>query len=121
MCIVLSPASFLAVAFHESKKEDLDYGWLNAYRSSMRAIKSVDGPVDVSWDHDSVNYTMGYFSPVFSTSKKGVHCNLKNLELYYEDMTQDVDKCLLESVQNCARLCGKNAGRKVANVRRKSH
>jgi len=120
MCTVLTPASFLAVAFREARKADLDYEWLNAYRLSMRAMKSEDGPVDVSWDHDSVNYTMGYFSPVFVANEKGVHCDLEVLELYYEDMTQEVSERLLKSIRACAKDCcidqrrrGKHGGRKA--------
>jgi hypothetical protein len=121
MCRTLSPASFLAVAFRVSMREELDYGWLNTYRSSMRAIKLAGEPVDVSWDHDSVNYTMGFFSPLFSANATGVHCNLEILELHYKDITQEIDKKLLKSVQACARSCGKSKRKKATGGRRKTH
>lgn len=108
MCIVLSPASFLAVAFRESKKEDLDYSWLNDYCKSIQCMELANGPVDVSWDHDSVNYTMGYFSPVFSSNENGVHCNLEVLDLYYEDITQEMSRGVLKSVEDCAKSFSKS-------------
>lgn len=119
MCKALSPASFLAVAFHTSNREELDYGWLNAYRSSMRMIRLAGESVDVSWDHDSVNYTMGAFSSIFSSNASGVRCDLDALKLYFNDITQEMDGELLSCVKNCAISCAK--GKKVPNGRRKAH
>ena len=119
MCTVLSPASFLAIAFREAKKNNLNYQWLNAYRLSLQAIKSAKGPVDVSWNHDSVNYTMGFFSPVFSSNEKGIHCNLKALNLYYEEITLEIGKDLLKSVQACAKSCGKAPAKSCGTGKRK--
>lgn len=120
MCKALSPASFLAVAFYSSKQEELDYGWLNAYRTSMRAEKLDGESVDVSWDHDSVNYTMGFFSPIFSATASGVRCNLEVLNIYFKDITQEMDEKLLAFVRDCAMMCGKE-GKRVPDGRRKAH
>lgn len=119
MCRALSPASFLAVAFRASNRDELDYGWLNSYRSSMRAVKFDGELVDVSWDHDSVNYTMGFFAPVFTASSDGVHCNLEALDLYFDDITRDIDKKLLAFVRKHAASCSKV--KRVSNGRRKVH
>lgn len=117
MCRALSPASFLAVAFRASHQEELDYGWLNCCRSSMRAVKFAGESVDVAWDHDSVNYTMGFFAPVFSASTCGVRCNLNALDLYFDDITRDIDKRLLAFVRSRMISCSKK--KKVLNGRRK--
>lgn len=119
MCRALSPASFLAVAFRASKKEELDYGWLESCRTSMRAERFAGESVDVSWDHDSVNYTMGFFAPVFSANTNGVHCNLEALDFYFDDITRDIDKKLLAFVRRRAASCSK--GKKVFDGRRKVH
>lgn len=119
MCKALSPASFLAVAFRESKRGELDYGWLNAYRTSVRSVKVAGESVDVIWDHDSVNYTMGFFSPVFSTDENGVQCNLDALNHHFADITQGLDKALLTHVRKCAISCVK--GKKATSGRRKVH
>lgn len=129
MCILLTPASFLAVAFRELKKIDLDYRWLNKYRVSVQEIKSPEGRVDVSWDHDSVNYAMGFYSPVFTAKERGIRCNLKVLERYYKEITMEMGKDLLKSVQMCARSCGKTPAkscgmgkkRKIIRVCRQAH
>lgn len=121
MCRTLSPASFLAVAFHVSMQEELDYGWLNTYRSLMRRIKLAGEPIDVSWDHDSVNYTMGFFSPLFSADTSGVRCDLEILKLYYKDITQEMDRTLLKSVQDCVKSCSKSKRKKITGGCRKAH
>ena len=86
---------------------------------SVQAGRFSGEAVDVSWDHDSVNYTMGFFAPVFSTSSSGVHCNLEALDLYFDDITRDVDRKLLAFVRRRAVSCSK--GKKVSDGRRKVH
>lgn len=119
MCKALSPASFLAVAFRASNRDELDYGWLNSYRTFMRSAKFAGETIDVLWDHDSVNYTMGFFSPIFSASESGVRCDRNALNLYFSDITRGLDNALLTHIRHCAMSCAK--GKKDSVGRRKVH
>lgn len=96
---LLSPACFLAIAFHKSKRNFLTYDWLNNYRLKIR--EKSNNKIDVDWDHDSVNYTMGFFSPIFSSNYNGVSCNFTALCCYYYDITQEISKKMIELVEDC--------------------
>ena len=96
----VTPACFLAIAFHKLKKNFIDYEWLNNYRSKIQ--EQSKNQIDVNWDHDSINYTMGFFSPIFSSNDKGVTCNLIALARYYHDIIQEISNKKVELMENCA-------------------
>lgn len=120
MCKALSPASFLAIAFDMVRRDELGYDWLNVYRSFMQSRSYNGERVDVLWDHDAVNYTMGFFSPLFSCAADGVHCDLESLDVYFEELTCDLDKKLLGQLRKCAMDCDKK-NRLLENERAKVH
>lgn len=103
MCKALSPASFLAVAFDSLQREEIDYDWLNLYRSNLRKTQYNGEDIDVSWDHDMVNYTMGFFAPVFSCTDNGIRCNHDCLKVYFDDIVRELDKKLLKKLQHCVK------------------
>ena len=119
MCKALSPASFLAVAFDLLQREEIEYDWLNIYRSNLRKAQYKGDDIDVSWDHDMVNYTMGFFAPVFSCTDNGIRCDQDCLKAYYNDIIRDLDKTLLRTLQHCVKTSGE--GRASRLERQKVH
>lgn len=102
MIITLSPACFLAIAFHKCKKNFLDYDWLNVFHSNLQRMKMTNNKhIVVNWDHDSVNYTMGYFAPIFQANETGINCNLEILEVYYNYIVQEISEDSLNTIENC--------------------
>ena len=93
MCKPVSPGAFLAIAFNKTKKDNLPYSELEKYRKSLQRIHASDKDTyDVSWDHDSYNFTMRFYSPVFKASPSGVACNLKELKHYFKTLVADIPK-----------------------------
>lgn len=119
MCRALSPASFLAVAFNSLQREEIDYDWLNLYRSNLRKIRYKGEDIDVSWDHDMVNYTMGFFASVFSCTDNGIRCDQDHLRVYFDDIIRDLDKALLKTLKDCVKTS--ESGRDSRLERQKVH
>ena len=85
MCKALSPSVFLALAFRHSNKNSMKYDELEFMRTKMitQLQSSGNETYEVDWRHDSVQFAMGFYSPVFHEEPDGVACNLEELNRYY--------------------------------------
>lgn len=91
MCKSISPAVFLALAFHKRRSSSIAYSDLEIFRKKMARIKleSTDG-YDVDWNHDSFLFTLGFYAPVFQDEGADMRCNLKELDKYYQTITSNI-------------------------------
>jgi len=87
MCKALSPSVFLALAFSQSNKDLMKYEELERMRKVITQLKSSDHETyEVDWRHDSVQFAMGFYSPVFHEEPDGVSCNQDELKRYYPQL-----------------------------------
>lgn len=103
MCKAVSPAAFLALTFTALKTDRIHYSMLDGYRSLLRRQKTTRGnvPYDVAWNHDSYNFTMGFYSPVFKEfDDSGIECNRERLKHFYDTLTADIPQDDKERLQN---------------------
>lgn len=98
---ILKPWQFLVLVFRHLAKTKPDYvsfAELTRYADYLKRVYSVE----VDWDHDSYNYTFGFYSPIFqevhngaSTRAVGAKCDwykLKTLGQYALDNGRWVPK-----------------------------
>ena len=100
MCKALSPSEFLALSFNLSKKKEMRYDELETIRQKLTKAYCPDGDsYDVDWGHDAVQFTMGFYSPVFSEEDEGIQCDQAKLRRYYHNLLSGLQEADLERLK----------------------
>ena len=103
MCMSVKPEKFLAVAFKETKKEKLKYSELTAIRRALDACTIRGEALEVDWDHDAVNYALGFFSSVFTGESDGIRCNVEATSNDLTFIVAEMDQTLHNEMNRCVR------------------
>lgn len=103
MCMSVKPEKFLAVAFKESKKDKLKYSELTAIRQALDACTVRGECLEVDWDHDAVNYALGFFSRVFTSESDGIRCNVEVMQQDWPFIVDEMDTTLHDEMNRCVR------------------
>lgn len=91
MCKPISPGAFLAIAFNKTKKNNLCFSELERYRRELRRIHAPDKDIyDVNWNHDTYNFTLRFYSPVFKAKSSGIECNQRNLSNFFKTLVSGI-------------------------------
>ena len=94
MCKALSPSEFLALSFNLSKKKEMRYDELETIRQKLTKAYCPDGD-----SYDAVQFTMGFYSPVFSEEDEGIQCDQAKLHRYYHNLLSGLQEADLERLK----------------------
>lgn len=101
MCKAISPVAFLAVAFRKAKTENITSDLLVQLKAQVNAATYSDGEdVGVVWNRDALDSDFSFYSPIFSMHHDRISCKLDLLEKYFDELTGDVDKTLVDFMES---------------------